>query len=114
MEHGIYDYKEMNWDEVAEAIGIKPKRMPMLVEAFLEESHGNLKKLHNAIEVQNFPEIMLHAHSLKGSCGNMKLTELYEISKEMEKSAKDQNAGFDYKNALEVLEKSIETVKAPA
>jgi HPt (histidine-containing phosphotransfer) domain-containing protein len=104
------DYSEINFDEMAASIGLKPKHLPMLIGVFLEESVTILNNLELAIKSRDYPSIKLHAHSLKGSSGNLKFNELYEMAKEMEFAAAEENEAFEYSRYLEVVQNGINTV----
>ena len=104
------DYTDLNFDEMAASIGLKPKHMPMLVGSFLEESEGILKALADAIASNDFASIKLNAHSIKGSSGNLKFTEIYEMMKEMELSAADENSSFDFSSYLAAVASAIATI----
>lgn len=104
------DYSSLNHEEMAASIGLKEKHIPMLIGSFLEESTDIMQALSCAIDANDFAEIKLNAHSIKGSAGSLKFTEIYEMTKEMEFSAADANEDFDYKAYLEALRTMIATI----
>lgn len=104
------DYSNLNYDEMAASIGLKPKHMPMLVGSFLDESVSILEDLEAAISSNEYAEIKLKAHSIKGSAGNLKFTEIYEMAKEMEFAGADSDASFEYTSYLNALKQAIETI----
>ena len=104
------DYSNLNFDEMATAIGLKPKHIPILIMSFTEESKTILEKLKIAIAEKNYSDIQHHAHSIKGSAGNLKFNELYEMAKEMEFAGKDSNATFAYDEAFSAMEAGINTI----
>ena len=104
------DYSSLNFDEMAAAIGLKPKHMPMLIGSFLDESTSIMQSLSDAINSNDFTSIKTHTHSIKGSAGNLKFTEIYEMTKEMELSAGDSNSDFDYKGYFEAVKSAISTI----
>ncbi len=104
------NYSNLNYEEMAKLIGLKPKHMPMLIGSFLEESVSILKNLEDAINTQDFSAIKTNAHSIKGSAGNLKFTEIYEMAKEMELSAGDSNADLDYSTYLQAITSAINTI----
>lgn len=104
------DYSDLNFDEMAASIGLKPKHIPILVGSFLEESVSILEALSNAVESKDFDSIKAHAHSIKGSSGNLKFTEIYEMTREMELAASESNADFDYKAYLNAVLSAIATI----
>jgi|FLOH01.1.fsa_nt_gi HPt (histidine-containing phosphotransfer) domain-containing protein len=105
------DYSNLNYEDMAKAIGLKPKHMPMLVASFIEESEPTLKVLASSIEAKDYVSIASLSHSIKGSAGNLRLSEVYEMTKEMEKSAKSNAQDFDYAGHLEAVKTILETVQ---
>ena len=104
------DYSGLNYDEMAASIGIKPKHVPMLIGGFLEESNSIIEAMSRAIESKDYETIKSNAHSIKGSSGNLKFMEIYEMSKEMEHSAADFKADFDYSGYVEAMKSAIGTI----
>jgi len=104
------DYSNLNFDEMAASIGLKPKHIPILIMSFTEESKSILENLKTAIDEKNYSEIQHHAHSIKGSAGNLKFNEIYEMAKEMEFAGKDQNDSFAYNEAFAAIEAGINTI----
>ena len=112
MEFIAPDYSNLNFEEMAASIGLKPKHIPILVMSFTDESKTILEALKTAISEKNFSEIQHHAHSIKGSSGNLKFNELYEMAKAMEFAGKDQDASFPYDEAFEAIEKGVSTISS--
>lgn len=104
------DYSGLNFDDMAANIGLKPKHIPMLIGSFLEESTPILSSLEAAIASKDFSGIKLQAHSIKGSSGNLKFTEIYEMSREMESAAAESNEGFDYSSYLKAIAEAVKTI----
>ena len=106
----IPNYANIDAEKMAANIGLKPKHVPILVGSFLEESQTILADLKKAIESMSFNDIEHHAHSIKGSSGNLKFDALYEMAKEMEFAAKEQKGDYPYAEVCEVIEKGIATI----
>ncbi|MEA3228623.1 MAG: Hpt domain-containing protein [Campylobacterota bacterium] len=104
------DYSDINFEEMAALIGLKPKHMPMLIGSFLDESVSILDNLKTAIKDKDFSNIKVFAHSIKGSAGNLKFNEVYEMAKAMELSAADNNADFDYDAHFKAITEAIATI----
>ncbi len=104
------DYKDLNFEEMAVAIGLKPKHIPMLIGSFLEESLLIMDALSDAIEQNDFPNIRTNAHSIKGSAGNLKFNDIYAMAKEMEFAAADEDSSFEYKAYFEAIKSAIDTI----
>jgi len=103
------DYSNINFDEMATLIGLKPKHIPMLIGSFLEESVSILTALEDAITNRDFTAIRANAHSIKGSAGNLKFNEIYEMAKEMELSAAE-SAELDYEAYFKAVKEAIATI----
>lgn len=104
------DYSNLNHEEMAVAIGLKVKHIPILLTSFLSESNNAIKKLQEAIENKNFEEISINAHFIKGSAGNLKFNEIYTMAQEMELNANNNNVNFDYTGYFEAISKAISTI----
>jgi len=106
------DYSDLSFDDMARSIGLKLKHMPILIGSFLEESETIVESINSAIYTNDYLGIKSNAHSIKGSSANLKFTEIYEMSKEMEHAAADSNADFDYRGYLEAMKSAIATIKS--
>ncbi|MBL0708512.1 MAG: Hpt domain-containing protein [Sulfurimonas sp.] len=106
----IADYANINHDEMAEKIGIRTKHIPALISTFLKESISILEKLQIAIDAKDYKEISSQAHSIKGSAGNLRFNEVYEMSSEVELSARDANEEFEYQVFLDAIKKAVSTI----
>jgi len=104
------NYENMNHEEMAAAIGLKPKHIPMLVGSFLEESVDILETLSKAIESKDYEAIKASAHAIKGSAGNLRFNEVYEMSKEVEFAGTDANESFDYDGYLTAIKAAVATI----
>jgi len=104
------DYSVLNHEEMAKAIGLKAKHIPMLVGSFLEESAPILENLENAVNSNNYKDIQSFAHSIKGSAGNLRFLELSDMAKEMEHAGAAEDAAFEYNKYLEALKAAIGTI----
>ena len=104
------DYTTLNHEEMADAIGIKAKYIPMLIESYLEESAPILAQLQNAIEEEEFETLSRAAHSIKGSSGNLRFNELYKMAEEMELAAAQADTSFAYSEYFNAIESIIATI----
>ena len=105
------DYSNLNHEEMATLIGLKAKHMPMLIASFLEESNPILSTLRTAINSSDYSVIKASAHSIKGSAGNLRFNEVYEMAREMELAGGDSDASFDYGGHLDAIKNAIGTIK---
>ena len=104
------DYTNLNYEDMAAAIGLKAKHMPMLIGSFLDEAVAILDNLESAITSNDFNSIKTHAHSIKGSAGNLKFDDIYHMAKDMELSAADGVAEFDYEAHFKAIKVAIATI----
>ncbi len=104
------DYTNINHDEMAAAIGLKPKHIPMLIGSFLEESVGILDALGSAISSKDFDAIKAQAHAIKGSAGNLRFNEIYEMAKEVEFAGSDSVSDFDYDGYFSAIKDAVATI----
>jgi len=105
------DYSNLNHEEMASVIGLKAKHMPMLIGSFLEETQSILTNLEVAITNSDLEVIKSTAHSIKGSAGNLRLTEIYDMSKEMELAAADNSSEFEYASYFNAIKQAVSTIK---
>jgi len=105
------DYSNLDHEEMANSIGLNSKHIPILIASYLEESEGGLVKLQDAIEKKDYEQIKAGAHFIKGSSGNLKFNELYEMSKELEAAGHEEDAAFDYNGYFEAIKNAISTIK---
>jgi len=104
------DYSNINFEEMATAIGLKAKHIPMLIGSFMDESVGILASLEEAVNSNDYAQIKAHAHSIKGSAGNLKFNEVYEMAKVMELGAADAKSDIDYNSYLSAIKSAVATI----
>ena len=104
------NYSELNHEEMAASIGLKAKHIPMLVGSFLEETGPILENLTSAIASTDYTAIKSSAHSVKGSAGNLRFNEVYEMCKEMELAANESDSSFDYSAYLTAVKSAVATI----
>jgi len=105
------DYSNINHEEMASQIGLNAKHIPILIDSFKQESQTAVEKLQKAIEDNDYEVIQKNAHFIKGSAGNLKFDEMYEMSKEMELSATAKNSDFDYLGYFNAIKIAFDTIK---
>jgi HPt (histidine-containing phosphotransfer) domain-containing protein len=104
------DYTNIDHEEMAKAIGLKVKHMPMLIGSFLGESTPILETIDSQIREEDYTGIRSSAHSIKGSAGNLRFTELSDMAREMEHAATAEDSSFEYKAYLDAMKAAIETI----
>jgi HPt (histidine-containing phosphotransfer) domain-containing protein len=104
------DYSNLDHEEMAKAIGLKVKHIPILIGSFLEESKSLLETMNVQIEESDFEALRASAHSIKGSAGNLRFNELAEMARDIEFAAKAKDNSFDYKGYIEAIKRAMETI----
>jgi len=104
------DYKDIDHAEMAQAIGLKVKHVPMLIGSFLEESFPILETMYTYLEAKDYENLRSSAHSIKGSAGNLRFNELSAMAKELEFAAANSEDSFDYKAYLDALKGAMATI----
>jgi len=104
-------YANINAEEMASKIGLNVKHIPILVQSFIEESAQIITSLEAAVSQKDYTEIGNTAHSIKGSAGNLKFDEMYELAKEVELSAKEKKEDYPYAAACTSLKNAILSIK---
>ena len=103
-------YENISAEEMASNIGLNVKHIPILVGSFTTESKKLIDELEVAVSSSNYEAIGNVAHSLKGSAGNLRFNEMYELSKEVELTAKEGQTDYPYDKACESLKKAIYSI----
>ncbi|MDD5372757.1 MAG: Hpt domain-containing protein [Sulfurimonas sp.] len=104
------DYSNIDHEEMAISIGIKPKHVPLLIASFFEETEIILNNLNESITVRDYDNIRLNAHSIKGSAGNLRFNEVYEMAKEIEFAAAEQKSNFEYESYHDAIKSVVGTI----
>lgn len=104
------DYSNINHEKIALSIGLKPKHIPLLIASFLKESPFILDLLSESIAVRDYDKIRSNAHAIKGSAGNLRFNEVYEMAKEMELAGAEKKSSFEYEAYFEAIKSAIETI----
>ena len=81
----------MAFKEQAENLGLEENEFLEILELFLETGFSDLSKFRSAVNEGNAPEVVETAHSIKGASGNMGFMELFEVAKEVEMKAREDN-----------------------
>lgn len=104
------NYSNINYDEMALSIGLKPKHIPLILASFKSETTTLLNALKEHIAAKDYDKIKSSAHAIKGSAGNLKLNEIYEIAKEIEAACLEEKSDFKYEVYIEAIERAIKTI----
>jgi len=94
---------DMNFDRLAERLGLETEEYLELAELFLETGSSDLGILKSAVEQGNIEETIKAAHAIKGSSGNLGLMDIYETAKGIEQGARG--------NSLEGAGQAVEAIQ---
>jgi HPt (histidine-containing phosphotransfer) domain-containing protein len=106
------DYSNIMLEDIATSIGIKSSYVPMLVDSFVSESKESMKNLKEAMEINDFKQMSLCIHSIRGSAGNLKFNEIHDMAREMEIACKNLDKDFDYMAYYNAILEAILTIKS--
>ena len=95
--------------KIADELEFDLEDIEMLLEVFLESAKDSLSALKEAIDKDDLELIFRSAHAIKGSAANLTLTEISNLAKEIEYSAREKKA-VNYVQKFENLKKSIENI----
>ena len=80
----------MNFNEMAENIGLDEQDFREMAELFVSVGETDLEKLRDAWANRNCQGVVMSAHSLKGASANLGFNDIYEIAKRVEADARAQ------------------------
>ncbi len=97
-------------EETAKSLGLQVPIFKTILKTFIMSIDKDVENLKKTIEEEDFDKIRAASHKIKGAAGNLKITNIYEITKDIELSAKD---GFqiDYNQKLERLNSCVKEMK---
>jgi signal transduction histidine kinase/CheY-like chemotaxis protein len=98
-------------EKLLKELMLSEEELLMLLKLFLKKMQKSLPELKNAIDLQDYKQIALIAHSIKGSSGNFRIDSLQKLASEMETMAKSENKTFAYAEVLNKIQKEIENIK---
>ena len=101
---------KVDLQKIADELEFDLEDVEMLMGVFIESAEESLKVLEIAIADKDYESIFTSAHSIKGSSANLKLIEIYELSKEIEFSAKELKP-IDYEDLLNRLKISLDKIR---
>jgi len=81
-----------NLENIAKQLGFGLNDVKTIVGVLLQEADTSILKIDEMFTRHAWEQIALEAHSIKGSAGNMQLTELMELSKALETAAHEKES----------------------
>jgi HPt (histidine-containing phosphotransfer) domain-containing protein len=97
-------------EKVAKSLGLKLDIFRNIFKTFISTIDKDLEKLKTSIDNEDFESIIQNAHKIKGASANLKINDVFEISKKIELSAKE-NSQIDYKSEFNKLSSCVEDLK---
>ncbi len=97
-------------EKVAKSLGLKLEIFKNIFKTFVSTIDKDLEKLKASIENEDLEAIVQDAHKIKGASANLKINDVFEISKNIELSAKE-NSQIDYNSEFNKLCKCVEDLK---
>ena len=86
----------MDKDKLAAQLGFKRSDIDVLIKIFRKNTGTLIEEMGIMIKQNNMQGIADAAHAIKGSAGNLKLNEIFELSKSIEIMAKTtQNEDYE-------------------
>ncbi len=95
--------------KIANELDFDLEDIKILLEVFLNSAKNSLNKMEKAIKANNNEDIFYCAHDIKGSSLNLRLTNISNLSKEIETIAKN-NENIDYQSKYENLKQIITNI----
>jgi len=96
--------------KIADELDFDFSDVEMLLEVFVETANETLISLDKAILEDDFENMFMLSHSIKGSAANLLLNNIVKLSKEIELEAKSKNK-INYKELFIKLSNEIEKLK---
>ncbi len=104
------------WDEkeALARMGGNGELLNKIIRSFLLDSKNSLSDLKSAIDEERLKDAQLHAHSLKGSAGNVSALKLQAITKRLEDAASNQELSVlqeEYEQCDTTLRATLEAAR---
>ena len=97
-------------DDTAKALGLQIPIFKTILKTFIGSIDKDVESLKQAINENDFDKIRGAAHKIKGAAGNLKITNVFEITKDIELSAKEE-FDIDYKAKFKKLVTYVKGIK---
>ena len=97
----------MDKDKLAAQLGFKRSDIDILIKIFKKNAGTLIEEMGIMIKQNNMQGIADVAHAIKGSAGNLKLDEIFELSKSIEimvKTTQNEDYEMYYKQLKEMLD----------
>ena len=94
----------MNWQTLAENLGLETDEYMELIELFMETGMADYTQLKSAFDTGDADQVARRAHTISGAAGNLGLMEVHALAKSIEQAAID--------NQLATVAAAVGTLKA--
>lgn len=84
--------------------GLSEEVYDQLCVLFIDDAKIKIAELKTAIQILNYDQIKLLAHSIKGASGNLRIIHIQATAQQLEQAAINHNP----KNQLQILISSLE------
>jgi HPt (histidine-containing phosphotransfer) domain-containing protein len=101
----------MNFQELAENLGLEIDEYRELIELFIETGSADYKKIEEALAGGNSDQVMRSAHTIKGAAGNLGLLDVSDTAKNIEDSA-SKNQLDSLGVAVQILKSQFQAIEA--
>ncbi len=109
-EEVVVDIFEYSIEDSANALGLKLPIFKTILKTFISSIDKDIDNLKSKIEEDDKLQIQQVAHKIKGAAGNLKINNIYELTKDIELCAKE-NLDCDYSLKIKKLEKCVKDIK---
>lgn len=99
----------MDFNKPAKRLGLELDEYIELINLFLETCTTDISGMETAAAGHDYKSMVERSHSLKGSSGNLGLTDIYEKAKEIETKARANSLeGFD--SLIIMIKQNVRTI----
>lgn len=97
------------WDkaEALSRLGGNEALLGKIIRSYVHDAPKMLDSLEKSVQMNDASSVQLHAHSIKGSAGNVGAQKLQQIAKTIELAAKEENRAL-YKGSMKELQKAMQ------
>ena len=79
----------MNINAIADNLGLEIEDIKELLDLYVKTTSAELKELKAALASNNAEKVHKNSHSIKGSSGNLGLTDLFELARKIDDRARE-------------------------
>lgn len=101
---------EYSIEDSANALGLKLPIFKTILKTFITSIDKDLDILESYIKNNDIKQIESTAHKIKGASGNLKINNIFEITKDIELCAKE-NLEIDYQSKFNKLNSCVKEIK---